>query len=63
MDTEPDAPFNHRRALRYIVDAPGSMIKQLPGAIVIRLVSDSFRSTGLRTYRCGAASDSHRLPI
>ena len=22
MDTEPYAPFNHRRALRYIVDAP-----------------------------------------
>ena len=27
VDTEPDAPFNHRRALRYIVDAPGSMIR------------------------------------
>ena len=49
--------------LRSATDAPSatswmrhdSMIRQLPGAIVIRLVSDSFRSTGLRTYRCGGS--------
>lgn len=49
--------------LRSATDAPSatswmrhdSMIRQLPDAIVIRLVSDSFRSTGLRTYRCGGS--------
>ena len=56
MDAEPNAPTGHRRALRYIVEcARGVAIGQLPGAIVIRLVSDSFRSSGLRTYRCGGS--------
>ncbi len=49
--------------LRSTTDAPsatswmrhGRTIRQLPRAIVIRLVSDSFRSTGLRTYRCGGS--------
>ncbi|NBQ73395.1 MAG: hypothetical protein EBU11_10845 [Gammaproteobacteria bacterium] len=58
--------------LRSATDAPSatswmrhdSMIRQLPDAIVIRLVSDSFRSAGLRTYRCGGsvfASAPHRI--
>jgi len=56
VDAEPNAPNSPRRALRYIVEcAHGMAIGQLPGAIVIWLVSDSFRSSGLRTYRCGGS--------
>ena len=56
MGAEPNAPSSHRRALRYIVEcAHGRAVGQLPGAIVIWLVSDSFRSSGLRTYRCGGS--------
>ena len=56
MDAERNAPSAHRRALRYIVEcAHGGTIGQLPSAIVIWLVSDSFRSSGLRTYRCGGS--------
>ena len=56
MDAEQNAPNSHRRALRYTVEcARGRAIGQLPGAIVIWLVSDSFRSSGLRAYRCGGS--------
>ena len=56
MGAEPNAPSSHRRALRYIVEcAHSKAVGQLPGAIAIWLVSDSFRSTELGTYRCGGS--------